>query len=183
MHVQTRGPQTRIELARREEQLVGQRERGSVERADLDRFLFDPDDIVVIVGQDGPAANVAKYLDGQPVIRIKPEAGSNPGVLVTDRPADVPDLLRGQASVERRTMVEASTDDGRACWPSTRSISATQPPDRSLPDHTAWAGVRAAGLVRPHCRHRDRLTGWCRSSAVVEYTAPSGSSAMPRSVV
>lgn len=36
--------------------------RGTVERADLDRFLFEPADIVVVVGQDGLVANVAKYL-------------------------------------------------------------------------------------------------------------------------
>src|SRR4051812_7118993 len=36
-----------------------------VERADLDRYLFAPEDVVVIVGQDGLVANVAKYLAGQ----------------------------------------------------------------------------------------------------------------------
>ncbi|MYS05184.1 hypothetical protein GTW71_01670, partial [Streptomyces sp. SID6041] len=39
-----------------------------VERADLDRFLFGPEDVVVVVGQDGLVANAAKYLTGQPVI-------------------------------------------------------------------------------------------------------------------
>ncbi|MFV2173578.1 hypothetical protein ACFHW2_25450 [Actinomadura sp. LOL_016] len=56
--------------------------RGLVERADLDRFLFAPDDIVVVVGQDGLVANTAKYLDGQPVIGLDPDPGRNPGVLV-----------------------------------------------------------------------------------------------------
>ena len=41
-------------------------------RGDLDRFLFEPDDLVVIVGQDGLVANVSKYLDGQPVVGINP---------------------------------------------------------------------------------------------------------------
>mgnify|MGYP003299065223 CR=1 FL=1 len=44
--------------------------RGSVERSDLSRFLFGPEDIIVIVGQDGLVANAAKYLDGQPVIGV-----------------------------------------------------------------------------------------------------------------
>ena len=39
--------------------------RGAVERADLDRFLFEPDDIIVIVGPDGLVANTAKYLTGR----------------------------------------------------------------------------------------------------------------------
>src|SRR5919206_3145107 len=36
-----------------------------VRRADFDRFLFAPEDLVVAVGQDGLVANVAKYLTGQ----------------------------------------------------------------------------------------------------------------------
>src|SRR5690348_13435965 len=46
--------------------------RGVVERADLPRFMFAGDDVVVVVGQDGLVANVAKYLDGQPVVGIDP---------------------------------------------------------------------------------------------------------------
>ncbi len=34
--------------------------RGRVERGDLSRFAFDPGDVVVVVGQDGLVANVAK---------------------------------------------------------------------------------------------------------------------------
>src|SRR5712691_3115601 len=60
--------------------------RGEVERADLDRFLFTPDDVVAVVGQDGLVANVAKYLDGQPVIGVNPEPDRNPGVLVPHAP-------------------------------------------------------------------------------------------------
>src|SRR5438067_5679760 len=47
--------------------------RGTVERADLARFLFAPDDVIVVVGQDGLVANTAKYLTGQAVIGINPE--------------------------------------------------------------------------------------------------------------
>jgi hypothetical protein len=48
---------------------------------DLDRFLLDPEDIVVAVGQDGLVANVAKYVQDQPVIGVNPEPDRNPGVL------------------------------------------------------------------------------------------------------
>ncbi|MEU3500902.1 hypothetical protein ABZ726_09065 [Streptomyces hundungensis] len=86
-----------------------------VERADLDRFLFAPEDVVVVVGQDGLVANAAKYLSGQPVVGIDPEPGRNPGVLVRHRPSAAPALLSGAASrrcaVEELTMVEARTDD------------------------------------------------------------------------
>ena len=67
--------------------------RAVAERNDLDRFVFGPEDVVIAVGQDGLVANVAKYLDGQPVIGVNPEPGWNPGVLVPHAPADVPDLL------------------------------------------------------------------------------------------
>lgn len=50
-----------------------------VERGDLDRFLFAPEDVVVVVGQDGLVANVAKYLAGQPVVGIDADPGRNPG--------------------------------------------------------------------------------------------------------
>lgn len=86
--------------------------RAVAERNDLDRFVFGPEDVVIAVGQDGLVANVAKYLDGQPVIGVNPEPGWNPGVLVPHEPAAVPDLLVRPA-VEERTMVAASTDDGQ----------------------------------------------------------------------
>jgi hypothetical protein len=86
--------------------------RAVAERNDLDRFVFGPEDLVIAVGQDGLVANVAKYLDGQPVIGVNPEPGRNPGVLVPHEPDAVLELLRG-FSVEERTMVAASTDDGQ----------------------------------------------------------------------
>jgi NAD kinase len=86
-------------------------------RDDLDRFLFGPEDVIVVVGQDGLVANVAKYLDGQPVLGINPEPDINPGVLVPLAPAAVAGLLipasRGRAAIESRTMAEAALDDGQ----------------------------------------------------------------------
>lgn len=87
--------------------------RGTVEREDIARFLFAADDIVVAVGQDGLVANVAKYLDGQPVIGIDPEPGRNAGALVTHAPAEAAELLRSTGSVEVRIMVQAVLDDGQ----------------------------------------------------------------------
>ncbi|MCF2525998.1 NAD(+)/NADH kinase [Yinghuangia soli] len=90
--------------------------RGTVERGDLDRFLFDEHDVVVVVGQDGLVANVAKYLDGQPVIGVNADPG-NTGVLTRHGPDAVERLLHrveaGTAQCELRTMAEARTDDGR----------------------------------------------------------------------
>ncbi|MFI7358187.1 hypothetical protein ACIBTP_30225 [Streptomyces avidinii] len=86
-----------------------------VERADLDRFLFAPEDVVVVVGQDGLVANTAKYLRGQPVVGIDADPGRNPGVLVRHRCADTAALLRAATAAgsraEELTMVEAVADD------------------------------------------------------------------------
>ncbi|WP_406341385.1 hypothetical protein [Streptomyces sp. NBC_00648] len=84
-----------------------------VERADLDRFLFAPEDVVVVVGQDGLVANTAKYLSGQPVVGIDTDPGRNPGVLVRHRPADAAKLLPSAAATraDELTMVEAVADD------------------------------------------------------------------------
>ncbi|NIK54992.1 NAD(+)/NADH kinase [Kribbella shirazensis] len=86
--------------------------RAVAERNDLDRFGFGPEDVVIAVGQDGLVANVAKYLDGQPVIGINPEPSRNPGVLVPHEPAAIAGLLTTR-TVTERTMVAASTDDGQ----------------------------------------------------------------------
>lgn len=92
--------------------------RAAVERADLPRLRFDPEDVVLAVGQDGLVANVAKYVADQPVIGIDPEPGVNPGVLVRHDPASAPAVLAavgaGTVTFERRCMVEAVLDDGQS---------------------------------------------------------------------
>lgn len=99
--------------------------RAEVERADLDRFLFGPGDVVVVVGRDGLVANAAKYLVDQPVVGVDPEPGRNPGVLVPFSSAGAAALLialedpegddrRVHALVTRDlTTVRARTDDGQ----------------------------------------------------------------------
>ncbi len=88
--------------------------RTSVDRADLDRFLFEPEDIVLAVGQDGLVANASKYLSELLVIGINPSSREHDGILVKHPPEAVPDLLeqvqRGTWSTEDRTMVRASVD-------------------------------------------------------------------------
>ena len=88
-----------------------------IDRGDLDRFLFEPDDVVVALGQDGLVANLAKYLDGQIVVGLNPLPDRFPGVLVRHNPIDAAELLRAAATracaTEVRTMVEAKLDDGQ----------------------------------------------------------------------
>jgi NAD kinase len=97
--------------------IPGDWRRASVDRADLARFLFTGEDIVVVLGQDGLVANVAKYLDGQPLVGLNPEPERNAGVLVTHAPAAAADLLHdvttGRATLQARTMAVARLDDGQ----------------------------------------------------------------------
>jgi hypothetical protein len=91
--------------------------RATLERAELSRFVFEPGDVIVAVGQDGLVANVAKYLEGQPVIGINPEPDRNPGVLVRHPPAAAAALLAsvgaGDAAADLLCMAQADTDDGQ----------------------------------------------------------------------
>lgn len=91
--------------------------RNTLQRAELDRFLFEPHDIIVVVGQDGLVANVAKYLQGQPVIGINPLPGLFDGILVNHRTEEGSRLLlpvaKGEVVPLARTMVEVALDDGQ----------------------------------------------------------------------
>jgi NAD kinase len=91
--------------------------QAAIERGDLHRFLFEPGDVVVALGQDGLVANVAKYLDGQAVIGIDPTPAMQSGVLVRHRAEQTGKLLqaaaRGRIHIEARTMVEVELDDGQ----------------------------------------------------------------------
>lgn len=96
-----------------------------IDREDLDRFLFAPDDIVVIVGQDGLVPNVAKYLRGQLVIGVNPDPGSYDGVLCRHRAEHFGMLLvganalRGEPGpdsaieIEERCMALVRREDGQ----------------------------------------------------------------------
>jgi NAD kinase len=92
--------------------------RIELDRSELDRFLFEPDDVVIALGQDGLVANAAKYLaEGQPVIGVNPDRARYEGVLVRHEPAAAADLLAdavdGRAPFEERTLAEARLDDGQ----------------------------------------------------------------------
>ena len=91
--------------------------RNRVRRDELDRFLFEPADLIVAVGQDGLVANVAKYLDGQRVIGVNPDKAFFDGILVPFAAEQVGEIitpaLHGDVDVQQRTMVMASMDDGQ----------------------------------------------------------------------
>lgn len=87
-----------------------------VVREDLNRFLFRPEDIIVPIGQDGLVANIAKYLNGQPVICVSSDLASSEGALTRHSVDRLPALLKSAAhadvDIEARAMVEATVGEG-----------------------------------------------------------------------
>lgn len=90
----------------------------AVPRRRLDRFNFSPNDIILAIGQDGLVANLAKYLSGQFVLGISPDAGLYEGVLtpysVKQAAQYLPTMMAGETQFMPRTMVEARLDDGQS---------------------------------------------------------------------
>ncbi len=114
--LETRQAQFGETLRRARASVSGDWRQTLVKRTDFDRFLFAPEDIVIAVGQDGLVANVAKYLDGQPVLGINPAPDQYDGVLVRLSvevlAKSLPAVSHGDVATEHRTMVEATTDAG-----------------------------------------------------------------------
>lgn len=88
-----------------------------LERGFLPNFLFPPDCLVVVVGQDGLVANTLKYLDGQPVLGINPDPQRWQGVLLPFQVGDVaallPEVLKGQRKTREITLAQARLSDGQ----------------------------------------------------------------------
>jgi NAD kinase len=165
--------------------------RGEVERADLDRFVFGPEDVIVVVGQDGLVANVAKYLEGQPVLGINPDPQGNDGVLCPHPPQGVSRLLewldaeaggadpapllarstsgagkgRGPYRIQPRTMVRAELEDGQ------RLLGLNEVFAGHRSHQSARYRLRAAGREERQsssgllCASGTGSTGWARSIA------------------
>lgn len=140
-----------------------------VKRADLDRFLFAPDDVVVPVGQDGLVANVAKYLDEQPVIGVNPAPDLYDGVLVRIAVENLAKLFpasaAGAAGVEHRTMVQAVLDGGETLT----ALNEIFVGHRS--HQSARYRIEAGGMMEDHSSSGlivasgTGATGWARSIA------------------
>lgn len=88
-----------------------------LERGFLANYQFSPDDIVVVIGQDGLVANTLKYLDGQPVIAINPDPFRWDGRLLPFEMGDLPSVVKrtlgDKVSEKSITFAEAKTNDGQ----------------------------------------------------------------------
>ncbi|MFT5618780.1 MAG: NAD kinase [Arenicella sp.] len=88
-----------------------------IDRSFLHSFIFSPNDIVVVIGQDGLVANTAKYVTDIPIIGVNPEPERFDGVLLPFNLANyekvVEKVLEGNYQAKKVTMAEAKMNDGQ----------------------------------------------------------------------
>ena len=91
-----------------------------IDRDYVPNMIFGAQDIVVAVGQDGLVANVMKYLDGQPLVGVNPDAKRWEGQLLPfeagDLEALLPKVTAGSQNERRVTMGKAETVDGQVLY-------------------------------------------------------------------
>lgn len=87
-----------------------------IDRSFVPNFIFGPKDTVVAIGQDGLVANVLKYLDGQWLVGVNPDAKRWDGVLlpftVSDLDRLIPEVFTRKRPVADVTMAEARLNTG-----------------------------------------------------------------------
>jgi len=88
-----------------------------LERGFLPNFLFGPEDLIVVSGQDGLVANTLKYLNGQPLLAVNPAPELFDGQLLPFGLSDIRQAVEvaiyGKAAMQSVSMARAKTNDGQ----------------------------------------------------------------------
>lgn len=88
-----------------------------VDRSLVPTFQFQPEDVVVTLGQDGLVANTAKYVGAQPIVAVNPEPKRFDGILLPFLPgqarATVSKVIEGNAKIHEVTLAEIKLLDGQ----------------------------------------------------------------------
>jgi NAD kinase len=88
-----------------------------MDRSLVPTYLFAKNDLIVTLGQDGLVANTAKYVGGQPIVAVNPDAQRFDGILLPFPPAEtrvtLERTLAGKANVRAVTLAEAVLKDGQ----------------------------------------------------------------------
>ena len=88
-----------------------------IERAFLPTYLFTPGDVIVTLGQDGLVANTAKYVKGQPILAVNPDATRFDGILLPIKTSVLRRILEqtlvSKVHFRHVTMAEARLRDGQ----------------------------------------------------------------------
>ncbi len=87
-----------------------------LDRRYLASFVFGPDDVIVVLGQDGLVANTLKYLNGQPVLGVNPDPERWDGLLLPFNPRSLPkvigEALKNKRPIKRVSMAKATLNTG-----------------------------------------------------------------------
>ena len=88
-----------------------------LDRSLVSTYHFAPQDIVVVLGQDGLVANVAKYAGAQPIIGVNPDPERNDGILLPWLPGEVrrvvTDVLQDRSVSRRVTIALVTLNDNQ----------------------------------------------------------------------
>ena len=91
-----------------------------IDRGFLPNFVFGPEDVVVVLGQDGLVANTLKYTGERPVVGVNPDPKRFDGVLlpflVKDLKNVMPETLKDKRACKKVTMAKATLNDGRKLY-------------------------------------------------------------------
>jgi NAD kinase len=91
-----------------------------IDRSFLPNFVFGPQDIVIVLGQDGLVANTVKYLNGQPVVGVNPDPARWDGQLLPFRLPDlakvVPEVLLKRRAAKSVTMAQVTLNTGEKLY-------------------------------------------------------------------
>jgi NAD kinase len=88
-----------------------------VEREFLPSFLFNENQVVIVIGQDGLVANTAKYVNEIPIVAVNPDTDRYDGYLLPFNPdnfiAGVEKVVAGNFNARVATLAEARLNDGQ----------------------------------------------------------------------
>ncbi|MHB0998560.1 MAG: diacylglycerol kinase catalytic domain-containing protein [Armatimonadota bacterium] len=92
----------------------------TISRSFLPVFVFGPEDIVVVLGQDGLVANTAKYLSSQVIVGVTPDPKPWDGILlpfiVTDLNKVIPEVFDRSRPIREVTMAKAALNNGQQLY-------------------------------------------------------------------
>lgn len=88
-----------------------------IERNFLPSFLFNENQIIIVIGQDGLVANTAKYVNEIPIIAVNPDMERYDGFLLPFNPHNfiiaVEKVIANNYKAKTATLAEATLNDGQ----------------------------------------------------------------------
>jgi NAD kinase len=88
-----------------------------LDRSYLPNYIFTPQDLIFVLGQDGLVANTAKYVKGQPIVAVNPDSKIYDGILLPFTIQTVKEIidqiLINNYRTSQVTMAKAEFSDGQ----------------------------------------------------------------------